>query len=68
MDAVSVVVVYAFSKKAAQMLLVQNDHVIQQFAASAFDPSFRNPVLPGTSEGRSPRLDSDPVDLKIDLM
>ncbi len=44
------------------MLLVQDDHVIQQLPAGAADPSFGDSVLPWTPKGRSPRLDSKILD------
>ncbi len=41
------------------MLLVQDDHVIQQLPAGAADRSFGDSVLPWTPKARSPRLDSN---------
>ncbi len=44
------------------MLLVQDDHVIQQLPSSAADPSLGNSVLPRASKGRPARLASDMSD------
>ncbi len=62
MDSVGVVVLDVFAEKALKVLLIQNDHVVEKLPASAADPSFRNPVLPGASKGRPPRLDSNMLD------
>jgi len=67
-DSVGVVVVDVFAEKALQVLLVQDDHVVEKLPTSASDPSFGDPILPGTSKRRPPRLDSDLVDRMGDLV
>jgi len=57
-DSVGVVVLDGFAEKALEVLLVQHDHVIEQFPTSTPDPSRGDPILPRTSERRPPRLDS----------
>lgn len=39
-----------------QMRLVQGDNPVQKFVPTAFDPTLRNPVLPGTPKGGSHRI------------
>ena len=36
-----------------EMLLIQDDHVIQQVASTTSHPAFRNTVLPRTAKGRA---------------
>ena len=50
-NSVSVVVGDVFTKSPTQMVLVEHNHVVEQFAATSADPSFRDPVLPGASIG-----------------
>ncbi len=61
-DAACVVVVDVFSEKSLKVVLVQDDHVIEQFSACAPDPSLRDSVLPRASECRSLRLNSEMFD------
>ena len=61
-DSVVVVVIDIFPKKASKVVLVQDDHVIQQLPASAANPSLGNPILPWTSKGRSSRGNSNVLD------
>ena len=61
-DPVGVVVFDVFAEQASKVVLVHDDHVIEQFFASTPDPSLGNPILPGASKSRPPRLDSDLVD------
>jgi hypothetical protein len=61
-DSVGVVIVDAFAEEVSEVVLVQNDHVIQQLPASATDPSQGNPILPWTSKGCPLRLDSEMAD------
>ncbi len=61
-DSVSVVVVDVLAEKLSKVVLVQDDHVIQQLSASAADPPLGNPILPWTPKGRSLRLDSKILD------
>jgi hypothetical protein len=48
MRSVFVVVADIVGKKSPQVSLVQWNHMIEQIAATAFDPALRDPVLPGT--------------------
>jgi hypothetical protein len=61
-DSVGVVVVDVLAEKLPKVVLVQDDHVIQQLSASAADPSLGNPILPRAPKGRSLRLDSKILD------
>jgi len=45
-DSIGVVVVDVFAKKASKMVLVYDDHVIQNLSPDAADPSLGNPILP----------------------
>src|ERR1039457_1187015 len=51
MRAVFVVVVDVFRKQPFQMAFVHRNNVIQQASSAAFNPTLRNSILPGTSEG-----------------
>lgn len=51
MRAVLVVVVDVFGEQPFQMAFIHRDHMIQQVASAAFDPTLRHTVLPGTLEG-----------------
>jgi hypothetical protein len=53
MNAVVVVILEVISKQPTQMGFVQDDHVVQQFPATAPHPAFRHPVLPRTAISRS---------------
>ncbi len=68
MDSVDVVVVDVFAEETLQVLLVQDNHVIQQLTASAADPSRGDSVLPGASKGRPPRRDTNLLDRLRDLV
>ena len=50
MRSVIMVVVEELSQQPAKMLLVQNDHVIEQLAPASTDPALRDAVLPGAAE------------------
>jgi hypothetical protein len=41
-----------------EMLLIQDDHVVQQVASATSHPALRNPVLPRTAKGRASWLAS----------
>src|SRR5262249_17903137 len=58
MGAILVVVIYIRSKQALQMRLVDDNHVVQQFATTVADPTFGDPVLPTTGNSRLHRLDA----------
>ena len=61
-DSVGVVVVDVLAEKLSKVVLVQDDHVIQQLSASVADPPLGDPILPRAPEGRSLRLDSKILD------
>ena len=65
-NSVGVVIVDVFAEESSKVVLVQDDHVIEQLSASTPDPSFGNPILPRASEGRSSRLDSKILDRLCD--
>ena len=44
------------------MVLVQDDHVIEQFSPYAPNPSLGDPILPRAANRRSSRLRSDLID------
>ena len=56
MNAFSVVVGDVFTKPSMQMPFIEDNDVVQQFAATSADPSFGDPVLPGASIGGPHRL------------
>lgn len=56
MSAVLVVITDILIQQPSQMLLIENDHVIQEIPAHTANPALRNSVLPGTTEGRAYRL------------
>ncbi len=58
-DPISVVVLDVFSQETLEVLLVQDDHVIEQLPASTPNPSLGYPILPRASECRPPRFDSN---------
>jgi hypothetical protein len=47
--AVFVIIGQILKTKTAEMALVERDDMVENLAASAADPSFCNPVLPGTT-------------------
>jgi hypothetical protein len=51
MNAFSVVVGGVCTKPSMQMPFIEDNDVVQQFAATSADPSFGDPVLPGASIG-----------------
>jgi hypothetical protein len=61
-DSVGVVVVDVFAEKLSKVVLVQDDHVIQQLSASAPDPPLGDSILPRAPKGRSLRRDSKILD------
>ena len=56
-NAVVVVVVHVLTEESNQVSLAQRDHMIQQLAATASDPTFRRAILPGSLHGRAFRLE-----------
>ncbi len=46
---VGAVVLHVLSKKAPEVILVEDDHPIQEFPPTTADPAFRDPILPGTA-------------------
>ena len=59
MDPIRVVVTDVVSEKPTQMLLVENDHMIDEFAFAGANPAFSRPVLPWASVRRSLRYDAE---------
>ena len=59
---VVVVVPDVFIHEAFQMLLVQNNHMIEQVAAAVADPALGNTVLPRTSEAGPLGLNAEALD------
>ena len=45
-----IVITGVFSNKTAQMILVQHDDVVKQFAPAIMNPAFRDAILPGRTE------------------
>ena len=62
MSPVLVVVANVIIHKVFQMLLVQNNHMIEQVSTATADPPFRNAVLPRTSDAGSLGLDNEVLD------
>ena len=56
MAPIVIVVVSVFSNKTAQMILVQHDDVVEQFAATISCPSLRDAVLPRAAVRSSDRF------------
>ena len=52
-DSIIVIVEDVVGKQTPQMLLVQNNDVVEQFAAAAANPAVRHSILPGTPHRRS---------------
>ena len=40
---------HVLSKKAPEVILVEDDHPIQEFPPTTADPAFRDPILPGAA-------------------
>jgi hypothetical protein len=49
MGSIGVIVGDEIAKETAQMLLVENNNVVQQFAATAANSALRYSILPGAS-------------------
>jgi len=58
MSSVLVVIADVLIHEAFQMPFVENDHMVEQIAATVADPTLRNAVLPRTSEASSLGLDA----------
>jgi len=56
------VVVDVLTHEALEVTFIQNDHMVEQVAATAADPTLCNPVLPRTSEARPLWLDTEALD------
>src|SRR5262249_49233563 len=55
-DAVLVIVTDVIANQTAQVIFIQDDHMVQQFPAAAPDPALRDSILPGTSKAGSDQL------------
>jgi hypothetical protein len=51
-----------FGQEPSCMLLVEEEHVIHQVSATAFNPALRDTILPGTAERGSDRLEAQVLD------
>ena len=56
MDAVLVIVTDVIAKQPAQVIFIEDDHMVQQFPAAAANPAFCDPILPGTLVGGSDQV------------
>src|ERR1035441_1622317 len=52
---VVVIIGNVLGEEALQMSLIQRDHVVEQVAAAASDPTRADPILPGTLNGGTAR-------------
>jgi hypothetical protein len=43
------IVADVIANQSAQVVFIQDDHMVQQFSSAAFDPTLRHTVLPGTN-------------------
>jgi hypothetical protein len=59
MSSVRMIVTNVIIHEAIQMSHIENDHVIEQVAAAAANPTLCNPVLPRTSEAGPLRLNGE---------
>ena len=59
MRPIPVVIADVVTHEAFQMMFVEYDHMIKQFATAAANEPFRNAILPGTSETGPFRLDTE---------
>ena len=56
MDTVLVIVKDVITNQPAQVIFIQDDHMVQQFRAAAPDPTLRDSILPGTLKAGSDQL------------
>ena len=61
------VILEVISKQSTEMGFVQDDHVVQQFPATASHPALRHAVLPGTAMSRSDQLAAEVFQRRRDL-
>jgi hypothetical protein len=50
MSAILMIIVDAIVEEPLQMRFVQSDHMVQNIAATTFNPTFSNPILPRALE------------------
>ena len=62
MRPVLVIIADVVIHKAFQMVFVEYDHVVEQFAPTAADNPLRNAILPRASEAGPFRLDTEALD------
>ena len=62
MRPVLVIIADVITHEAFQMLFVEYDHMIEQFAPTASDEPFRDAILPRASEAGPFRLDAEALD------
>ena len=62
MGPVLVIIAKVITHEAFQMVFVEYDHMIEQFAPTAADEPFRNAILPRASETGPFRLDTEALD------
>ena len=62
MRPIPVVIADVFTHEAFQMMFVEYDHMIKQFAPAAAHKPFRNAILPRASEAGPFRLDTETLD------
>jgi hypothetical protein len=67
MDALRVVVLDLLAEQPSQVVFGQHDHVIEKFATNRSHRALSSPILPGTLERRSLRIDSKSRDSEGDL-
>ena len=53
MNTVLVIVKDVITNQPAQVIFIQDDHMVQQFPAAASDPALRDSILPGTPKSGS---------------
>ena len=56
MDSVCMIIEYVIANQAAQMGITKNNHMIEELVSAAFNPSFRDSILPGTCRAYPFRL------------
>jgi len=56
MGSILMVVADVLGHEPFQVSLVQDNYVIEQVSSATTDPTFRDPVLPGTTKGSPHRL------------
>jgi hypothetical protein len=61
-DTLGVVVVDVLAEQSSQVVLVQDDDVIEEFATYGTDDTFRGSVLPWASKGCPLRVDLEALD------